>query len=98
MRALVVGSLLLLSTPARGESDVVLTVGCVPLGVFIKYVTERGYDFAATAVGHDGDKNVVLVRPDTKEWVVAFFPRSAGIACTLNSGTEFRVTPVGRGS
>jgi len=86
---------LLLSTPAEDPPEI-LRPGCIPLGLFIKIVTEKGYDFVATGTDVDGDRNVILYQPQTQEWLVAFFPTNSALACTLNRGTLFRVTPSGR--
>jgi hypothetical protein len=51
---------------------------------------------AATATDHDGDRNVILVRPESGDWIVAFIAKQNGVVCTLNSGTDFKVTPMGR--
>jgi hypothetical protein len=86
---------LLLSAPAEASPENIRS-GCIPLGLFIKIVTESGYDFVATGIDNDGDKNVILYQPQTQEWLVAFFPTNSALACTLNRGTLFRVTPSGR--
>ena len=86
---------LLLSAPAETPPERIRP-GCIPLGLFIKIVTESGYDFVATGIDKDGDKNVILYQPQTQEWLVAFFPANSALACTLNRGTIFRVTPSGR--